>query len=76
MTLVKFDDASRDYDAALEALRRARNLYVEAGPQGLDGLDRTWDPEGVVRAAAMRDGRSLKAQAVQALRHGTRALMR
>lgn len=58
----------RDYNTALEDLRLARCFYTEAGPQGVEGLSRTQEPEGLVRAVAMRDGRRLKAEAVQALR--------
>lgn len=58
----------RAYDAALERLNRARRLYSEAGPQGLQGLSRTSDPAGVVKSAAMRDGGQLKVEALQLLR--------
>ena len=52
----------------LEGLERARRLYVDAGPEGLEGLQRTRDPIGIVKEAAMRDGQRLKGQAVCALR--------
>lgn len=58
----------REYSAALEGMKQARRLYIEAGPEGAEGLDRTRDPEGMVKAVAMRDGQWLKAQAVRVLR--------
>lgn len=61
----------REYDAALEGLHLARRLYTEAGFQGAQGLAKTRDPEVLIKAAAMRDGRRLKAEAVRVLRYGT-----
>ena len=58
----------REYDAVLEGLERARRLYADAGPEGSQGLRRTRDPTGLVKAAAMRDGQRLKGEAVSALR--------
>lgn len=58
----------RDYNAALEGIRLARRFYTEAGPQGVEGLSRARDPGDLVRAAATRDGRCLKAEAVHAIR--------
>lgn len=58
----------RAYDAALEGLNRARRLYTDAGPQGAEGIEHTRDPKGLVKAAAMRDGQRLKAEAVRVLR--------
>lgn len=58
----------RDYDAIVEGLNHARRLYTDAGPQGLEGLERTHDPVGLVKAVAMRDGQRLKSEAVKVLR--------
>lgn len=60
--------AFRAYDAVVEGLDQARRLYTDAGLQGLEGLCRTRDPLGLVKAAAMRDGKRLKAEAVRVLR--------
>lgn len=62
----------RAYDAVLEALNHAKRLYTEAGPQGLEGLERIRDPVGLVKTAAMRDGQRLKGEAVAVLRWGER----
>lgn len=61
----------RAYDAVVEGLDQARRLYTDAGTQGLEGLERTRDPVGLVKAAAMRDGQRLKSEAVSVLRLGT-----
>lgn len=58
----------RAYDAVVEGLNQARRLYTDAGQQGLEGLKRTRDPLGLVKAAAMRDGQRLKGEAVSVLR--------
>lgn len=58
----------RAYDAIVEGLNHARRLYTDAGPQGREGLERTRDPVGLAKAAAMRDGQRLKSEAVNVLR--------
>lgn len=77
MSLISFRDlypeqnraiSFRAYDAIVEGLNHARRLYTDAGPQGLEGLQRTRDPVGLVKAAAMRDGHRLKSEAVKVLR--------
>lgn len=80
MSLISLQDLSpkpklcclfRAYDAIVEGLNNARRLYTDAGPQGLEGLERTRDPVDLVKAVAMRDGQRLKSEAVKVLRWGS-----
>ena len=47
---------------------QARHFYTAAGPAGIQGLERVGDPEGFVKAIAMKDGRRLKTEAIRLLR--------